>query len=135
MVLFDMIGDCDLRIPLEQNSDPALYRLFADAATERTGDPAPFVGRTFPVGDDHTPFLKAGIPALDLIDFDYGPGPPPGAYWHTTAGHRRQDVRREPRRGRRGGPGRDPADPLKAVINGPRGRVRRLPSPCVLGAR
>ena len=85
MVLFDMIGDCDLQIPLEQNSDPALYRLFADAATKRTGDPAPFVGRTFRVGDDHTPFLKAGIPALDLIDFEYGPGPPPGAYWHTTA--------------------------------------------------
>ena len=84
MVLFDMVGDCDLRIPLEQNSDPALYRLFADAATERTGGPAPFVGRTFPVGDDHTPFLEARIPALDLIDFDYGPGPAPGAYWHTA---------------------------------------------------
>ncbi|HZH25098.1 MAG TPA: M28 family peptidase, partial [Solirubrobacteraceae bacterium] len=34
-------------------------------------------GRTFPpeVGggiiDDHTPFLDAGIPAIDLIDFDY----------------------------------------------------------------
>ena len=24
------------------------------------------------------------MPALDLIDFDYGPGPTPGAWWHTT---------------------------------------------------
>jgi len=28
--------------------------------------------------DDHTPFLAAGIPAIDIIDFDY-------AYWHTTS--------------------------------------------------
>lgn len=28
--------------------------------------------------DDHTPFLEAGIPAVDIIDFDY-------PYWHTSA--------------------------------------------------
>jgi glutaminyl-peptide cyclotransferase len=27
--------------------------------------------------DDHTPFLEAGIPAVDIIDFDY-------PYYHTT---------------------------------------------------
>ncbi len=27
--------------------------------------------------DDHTPFLEAGYPAVDVIDFDY-------PYWHTT---------------------------------------------------
>ncbi|HXQ38427.1 MAG TPA: M28 family peptidase, partial [Anaerolineales bacterium] len=27
--------------------------------------------------DDHTPFLEAGMPAIDIIDFDY-------PYWHTT---------------------------------------------------
>jgi Zn-dependent M28 family amino/carboxypeptidase len=27
--------------------------------------------------DDHTPFLKDGIPAVDIIDFDY-------PYWHTA---------------------------------------------------
>jgi Zn-dependent M28 family amino/carboxypeptidase len=79
MVLFDMVGDCDLDIPLEQNSSSDLYRLFADAA----GSDSPFGGTTFAVSDDHIPFLRAGIPAVDLIDFDYGPGPPPGAYWHT----------------------------------------------------
>ncbi len=80
MVLFDMVGDCDLTIPREQNSSRNLYRLFADAG----GDVAPFGGTTFAVSDDHIPFVEAGIPALDLIDFDYGPGPPPGAYWHTA---------------------------------------------------
>ena len=83
MVLFDLVGDCDLRIPLEENSDPALYGLFAEAATGADGDPAPFEGRSFAVGDDHVPFLEAGVPAVDLIDFDFGPGPTPGAYWHT----------------------------------------------------
>jgi glutaminyl-peptide cyclotransferase len=33
--------------------------------------------------DDHVPFLEAGVPAVDLIDFDYGPGPSPGAWFHT----------------------------------------------------
>jgi glutaminyl-peptide cyclotransferase len=26
--------------------------------------------------DDHTPFLNQGLPAVDIIDFDY-------PYWHT----------------------------------------------------
>ena len=28
--------------------------------------------------DDHTPFLQRGIPAIDIIDFDY-------EYWHTVS--------------------------------------------------
>jgi Zn-dependent M28 family amino/carboxypeptidase len=28
--------------------------------------------------------VEAGIDAVDLIDFTYGPGPSPGEYWHTT---------------------------------------------------
>lgn len=83
MVLFDLVGDCRLEIPREANSDPGLYRLFADAAEELSGTPAPFVGTAPPVLDDHNPFVNAGIPSVDLIDFAYGPGPTPGAYWHT----------------------------------------------------
>ena len=64
-------GDCDLQIPLEPNSDPALYEQFAEATTESTGEPGPFTGTTTPIGDDHIPFLEAGIPAVDLIDFTY----------------------------------------------------------------
>jgi glutaminyl-peptide cyclotransferase len=78
MVLFDMVGDCELGIPREGNSDPDLYRLFAEAS------PGVFDGEvTPPILDDHTPFLEAGIPALDVIDFQFGPGPRPGEYWHT----------------------------------------------------
>jgi glutaminyl-peptide cyclotransferase len=83
MVLFDLVGDCNLEIPREENSDPALYRLFSDAAQEAPASPSPFVGRAAPVLDDHIPFEHAGIPAVDLIDFEYGPGPTPGAFWHT----------------------------------------------------
>jgi Zn-dependent M28 family amino/carboxypeptidase len=80
MVLFDLVGDCDLRIPLEANSDPTLYGLFAAAP----GADSVFTGRSGGVLDDHTPFERAGVPSVDLIDFDYGPGPAPGAYFHTA---------------------------------------------------
>jgi glutaminyl-peptide cyclotransferase len=81
MILFDLVGDCDLQIPLEANSDPRLYRYIAMNALEGND---PFGGTTAAVLDDHIPFLEEGIPAVDLIDFTYGPGPSPGAWWHTT---------------------------------------------------
>jgi glutaminyl-peptide cyclotransferase len=80
MVLYDMVGDCNLRIPLERSSSRSLYVLFRDASRSKRL----FEGTTGTILDDHTPFEGAGIPAVDLIDFDYGPGPPPGAWWHTT---------------------------------------------------
>ena len=83
MILFDLVGDCDLQIPLEAGSDQRLYRYISIAAERVDGDPAPFVGTTDPILDDHIPFVEAGIPAVDLIDFTYGPGGTPGAYWHT----------------------------------------------------
>ena len=83
MVLFDLVGDCELEIPLEASSDPGLYERFASAAAEGSSE-NPFQGASGPVADDHVPFLEAGIPAVDLIDFDFGPGPSPGAYWHTA---------------------------------------------------
>ena len=41
------------------------------------------MGEAPSVLDDHVPFVQAGIPSVGLIDFGYGPGPPPGAFWHT----------------------------------------------------
>ncbi len=85
MVLFDLVGDCDLQLPYEQNSDQDLYALFAVTRAELNGgDADPFRFNTFPVGDDHVPFKQAGIPTADFIDFTFGPGAPPGLYWHTT---------------------------------------------------
>lgn len=77
-VIFDLVGDCDLSVPSEPNSDLSLYDRFAAV------DPATFSGRTFPIDDDHVPFADRGIPAVDLIDFAYGPGPPPGEWWHSS---------------------------------------------------
>jgi glutaminyl-peptide cyclotransferase len=84
MVLFDMVGDCDLEIPLEQFSDPGLYDAFAEASDQLDGDPNPFAGTAPGVLDDHVPFFQADVPAVDLIDFEFGPGPSPGAWWHTA---------------------------------------------------
>ena len=85
MVLFDMVGDCELEIPREESSDRRIYDLFRSAAEQLSGgDPAPFEGVTTGISDDHIPFVNEGIPSVDLIDFVFGPGGSPGAYWHTT---------------------------------------------------
>jgi glutaminyl-peptide cyclotransferase len=84
MVLFDLVGDCDLKIPLEANSSPELHELFARSSEQADGDAAPFTGTTTPIGDDHIPFRDAGVPAVDLIDLTFGEGPTPGSFWHTT---------------------------------------------------
>ncbi|MGH2954024.1 MAG: M28 family metallopeptidase [Solirubrobacterales bacterium] len=83
MVLFDLVGDCDLQVPREANSDSDLYRAFAEAARDVDGSAAPFEGTRTPILDDHIPFVEAGIPAVDVIDFTFGPGGSPGAYFHT----------------------------------------------------
>lgn len=78
LILLDMVGDANLRIPIEGYSAQAAPDL-ARAVFSRAqglGLPAfrPVMG--LPILDDHVPFLKAGIDALDLIDFDY-------PHWHT----------------------------------------------------
>jgi glutaminyl-peptide cyclotransferase len=71
MVLLDFVGDRRLRIPREQNSRPGLWRRLR-AAAQRVG-----AGRVFPaetssgVSDDHIPFLRVGVPAIDMIDFSF----------------------------------------------------------------
>jgi glutaminyl-peptide cyclotransferase len=74
MVLLDYIAEKEgLSFPREMGSDPALWRRLRAAAT------AVGVGALFPdatsgqILDDHTPFTQRGIPAIDIIDFDYPP--------------------------------------------------------------
>jgi hypothetical protein len=78
-ILIDMIGDKNLEVPMEPNSmqyAPDLVKAIYDHAAE-VG-----LGRTFPkvvgpeIEDDHIPLNKAGLPTVDLIDFDY-------PAWHT----------------------------------------------------
>jgi glutaminyl-peptide cyclotransferase len=77
LVLLDFVADKALRIPREGGSDIALWARLRRAA-KRVGAGAAFPDA--PVGeilDDHTPFARAGVPAIDLIDFDF-------PCWHKT---------------------------------------------------
>ena len=77
MVLVDMVGDADQNIYYEGNSHPRLAaEIWAVAGELGYGDTIiPQLKHT--ITDDHIPFVEMGIPAVDIIDFDY-------PYWHTT---------------------------------------------------
>ena len=81
MILLDMIGDKDLHIDLAGNSTPGLAKVVLEAANE-LGYGSKFALGDMDMLDDHYPFLQAGIPAVDLIDFEFGPE---NRYWHTEA--------------------------------------------------
>jgi glutaminyl-peptide cyclotransferase len=76
----DMIGDKDLEIVEEQYSSEPLRRLVWQVAAD-LGHEKQFQGKALPIEDDHAPFLRHGVRAVDLIDFDYGPN---HAWWHTA---------------------------------------------------
>jgi len=80
LILVDMIGDAQLRIPRESSSTPWLSDLVFNIA-QRLGYGRYFVNSQNTVDDDHMPFINAGVSAVDLIDFDYGPN---NSYWHTA---------------------------------------------------
>ena len=71
MILLDYVGNRGLRLPREATSSLALWAQLRRAA--RTAG----VASVFPdrvgtsITDDHTPYLKAGVPAVDLIDWSY----------------------------------------------------------------
>ena len=77
VVVVDMIGDADQQLYLEHNSDTTLQtHLWEIAAT--LGYTDTFVPQyRWTMYDDHVPFARRGIVAVDIIDFDY-------PYWHTT---------------------------------------------------
>jgi len=77
VVIADMIGDRDQQLYKEQNSNPELVARIWDIAARLGYDEIFLPTAKWSMMDDHTPFLQKGIPAVDLIDFDY-------PYWHTT---------------------------------------------------
>ena len=79
MILLDMIGDKDLHVELAGNSTPELAETVLKAA-KSLGRADKFSAGSIEMIDDHYPFLQAGIPAVDLIDFSFGPD---NSYWHT----------------------------------------------------
>ena len=80
-VLLDMIAGKNPRFPVEQNSwfmAPRLVEEIYSTAIELKA--ASFQANRYsstPVEDDHVPLNKGGIPAIDIIDFDY-------PHWHRT---------------------------------------------------
>lgn len=81
LILLDMIGDRNLDLAKEHNSTRWLSDMVWEAAG-RAGMQGLFSRFETAIEDDHIPFLDAGIPSVDLIDLDYGPG---NSYWHTDA--------------------------------------------------
>jgi glutaminyl-peptide cyclotransferase len=75
LILLDMIGDRNLTIRRESNSTRWLTDIVWGVA-KKLGHRA-FMDEETTVEDDHIPFVKAGVPSLDIIDLDY-------PQWHTA---------------------------------------------------
>lgn len=80
MILVDMVGDAQLNIHRDHNSTPWLTDLVFQSA-RRLGYAKYFRDELRAYEDDHIPFVNAGVSAVDLLDFDYGPH---NSYWHTA---------------------------------------------------
>jgi glutaminyl-peptide cyclotransferase len=76
LVLLDMIGDRDLLIRREGYSTPWLVDIIWSAAA-RLGKAGTFSNELLAVEDDHMNFIRAGVPAVDVIDMD-------NPTWHTA---------------------------------------------------
>jgi peptidase M28-like protein len=71
MILLDYVGHKGIELNREESSTPWLWRRLEEAARK--------VGASHVFGDevsaaildDHTPFRRAGVPAIDLIDWRY----------------------------------------------------------------
>ena len=77
MILVDMIGDKNLNIKKESQSTRWLKDIIWGTALS-LGYGKEFPNEEQEISDDHIPYLKAGVPSVDLIDFDY-------PAWHTAA--------------------------------------------------
>jgi Zn-dependent M28 family amino/carboxypeptidase len=79
LVNVDMIGDRDLELIQEMNSTAWLRETIWQIGRD-LGYGGHFGSGSGYIEDDHIPFLRAGVPAVNLIDFHYGPG---HGWWHT----------------------------------------------------
>jgi glutaminyl-peptide cyclotransferase len=71
VVVLDFIAQKDLVLRRDASADKRLWRRLR-AAARRAGTISHFPsGPQGTILDDHTPFLRAGLPAIDLIDFDF----------------------------------------------------------------
>lgn len=83
MILLDMIGDKDLVLEKDLSSTPWLLDLVFKSAQE-LGHAKHLATSPKAMMDDHTPFVRAGISAVDLIDYSFGfANAAGGLYWHS----------------------------------------------------
>jgi glutaminyl-peptide cyclotransferase len=75
-ILFDMIGDSSLDVTLPPDSPRPLARGIFEAA-EKLKVRDHFTYFSGQILDDHTPLNAAGVPTIDVIDFDF-------PWWHTA---------------------------------------------------
>lgn len=78
LILLDMVGDAKLGVLKESTSHPKLKSIMERTAAS-LDDPNLFVGQR-DIKDDHIHFRRRNVPAINLIDFNYGPV---NSYWHT----------------------------------------------------
>ena len=81
MVLMDMVGDNELILEKDQFSTSWLVDLLWKSAQE-LGYGKHLASSPKSMVDDHVPFIRAGIPAVDLIDYDFGLF---NRFWHTSS--------------------------------------------------
>ena len=82
VIILDMIGDRNLNVTVPRNSSKRLIKELFSAAHEVDKRLVFSLGKGS-ILDDHVPFLLAGMPAMDVIDFEYGSAPGLNDYWHT----------------------------------------------------
>lgn len=77
VILLDMVGDEDQKFYYEANSNQELRQALWSVASDLGYGDNFEKSLKYSILDDHVPFVNLGIPAVDIIDFDY-------EYWHTT---------------------------------------------------
>ncbi len=77
VVIVDMVGDYNLNIHQEKQSNQRLVNEIWQVARDLGYGQYFLDKRKYSIMDDHVPFLEAGIPAVDIIDIEY-------RYWHTS---------------------------------------------------
>jgi len=75
MIVADMVGDKDLQFKREENSTEWLKDLVWDTA-KKLGYGEHFADGETDIQDDHIPFVKRKVSAVDIIDLEY-------PFWHT----------------------------------------------------
>ncbi|MFW9814092.1 MAG: M28 family peptidase [Candidatus Thorarchaeota archaeon] len=78
MILADMVGDENLRLPRESSSTTSLQNTIWSIAHQLGHNDTFLETGGASITDDHRPFLNVGIPSVDLIHYPFP------WYWHTV---------------------------------------------------